>query len=138
MRTNDYWDQPTRAVTLTITMEAGKSSYDLPDKQLLQNNARWVGLIHREPGGSRKTKKGADLVNQNAFRASHLSLRDTTTDEYLREIPLELMLPKTGDNWFFRLPDKPFDIANSKISISDTSLIVEGEAYELTILYRCE
>lgn len=132
----NYWDSTVRAVTITIAMEAGKGSYELPDKQLLQNNARWIGIVCRDPGSDRKTRTGADLVNELAFKASHISLKDTVSDEYLREVPLELLTPKTGDNWFFRLPDKPFDIANSKISLSDPTLAVDGEEYELTIFYR--
>ena len=45
---------------------------------------------------------------------------------------------KQADNWFFRLPLQTFDIANSKIFISDVSTIVAGEEIELMIFYDDE
>jgi len=134
-RIENYWDARVKVMPITIKLESGVGSYDLPDKNILNNCSEWVGIGHREPAGNRKTRTGADLVNQNCFRAAHLRLRSEVDDDFLREVPLELIQNKTGDNFFFRLPGIPMDIANSKISISDTSTIVAGEEIELLIFY---
>jgi hypothetical protein len=132
----NYWDAKVKVMPITIKLEIGVGSYDLPDKNILNNCSEWVGIAHREPAGSRKTRTGAALINQNCFRAAHLRLRSEVDDDFLREIPLEIIQQRTsGDNFMYRLPGIPMDIANSKISISDTSTIVAGEEIELLIFY---
>ena len=131
----NYWDAKVKVMPITIKLESGVSSYDLPDKNILNNCSEWVGIGHREPAGNRKTRTGAALINQNCFRAAHLRLRSEVDDDFLREVPLEMIQHKTGDNFFFRLPAIPMDIANSKISISDASTIVAGEEIELLVFY---
>lgn len=132
----NYWEDHVKVAVVNIKLESGVGSYDLPDKSILNNCSKWVGIAHRTPAGSRKTRTGADLINQNCFRAAHLRLRSEVDDDYLREVPLELIeLRSTGDNNIFRLPNITMDIANSKISISDTSTIVANEEIELLIYY---
>jgi len=134
----NYWGQTAKCVVILLTTETGVSSYELPDKTILNNNSKWVGVAVREPAGSRKTRSGADLINQAAFRAAHITLRSEVGEDYFREIPLETLVIKQADNWFFRLPLQTFDIANSKIFISDVSTIVNGEEIELMIFYDDE
>lgn len=133
---SNYWAKPAKCVVILLKMSNGISSYQLPDKSILNNCSNWVGIGVREPGGSRKTRSGADLINQNAFRAAHITLRDNVSDDFLREIPLELLVTKQADNFFFRLPEQTFDIANSKVFISDVSTIVANEEIELLIFYQ--
>lgn len=134
--TPNYWTAPTKAMVINIRMEAGVTSYDLPDKSILNNCSHWVGIAHRVPANDRKTRNGRNLINQAAFRAAHLRLRSELDDDYLRQIPLEVIALRDGaDNNFFRLPGIPMDIANSKITISDAATIVAGEELELIIFY---
>ncbi len=133
---NNYWDDAVRVMPIIIRLRSGESSYELPDKTILNNCSQWVGIAHRAPGGDRKTRTGADLVNEDCFRAAHIRLRSDVDSDYLREVPLELIqLRETGDNNFYRLPGIPMDIANSKISISDVSTIVADEELELLVFY---
>ena len=133
---NNYWDDAVRVMPIIIRLRAGESSYELPDKTILNNCSQWVGIAHRIPGTDRKTRTGADLINQACFRAAHIRLRSDVDSDYLREVPLELIqLRDTGDNNLYRLPGIPMDIANSKISISDTSTIVADEEIELLVFY---
>lgn len=131
----DYWAQPAKVVPITIKLLAGVTSYELPDKSILNNCSHWIGIGHRSPAGNRKTRSGADIINENCFKAAHLTLRSETDEDFLREVPLELLELKSGDNFFFRLPNIPFDIANSKIKIADASTIVANQEIELLIFY---
>ncbi|MCG8332341.1 MAG: hypothetical protein MI974_31945 [Chitinophagales bacterium] len=135
-RVINYWDEPASIAVINIEMKAGKGDYDLPDKSILNNCSAWIGISCRAPGGSKKTRTGADLINSNAFNCAHIRLRSKVNEDYLREIPLEFIQRRDASEPFFRLPDMPFDIANSKISISDPSTITTGEEIELIILYR--
>lgn len=133
---NNYWEKNAKCVVILLKTETGVSSYELPDKTILNNCSNWVGIAVREPGGSRKTRSGADLINQAAFRAAHITLRSEVGEDFFREIPLEILQTKAADNFFYRLPPKTFDIANSKVFISDVSTISAGEEIELLIFYE--
>lgn len=133
---NNYWGKEAKCLVVLLTTEAGVSSYELPDKTILNNRSKWVGIGVREPAGSRKTRSGADLINQAAFRAAHITLRSEVGEDFFREIPLEVLQIRQADNWFYRLPTQTFDIANSKVFISDVSTISAGEEIELLIFYE--
>lgn len=132
---DNYWNVPAKCLAILLTTEAGVASYELPDKTILNNKSKWVGIAVREPGTGRKTRSGASLINQNAFRAAHITLRNEIGEDFFREIPLETLTFKEADNRFYRLPTRTFDIANSKVFISDVSTISAGEEIELLIFY---
>lgn len=133
---DNYWNKSAKCLAILLTTEAGTASYELPDKTILNNRSKWVGIAVREPGTGRKTRSGADLINQTAFRAAHITLRNEIGEDFFREIPLEVLTIKEADNRFYRLPDRTFDIANSKVFISDVSAIVAGEEIELLVFYE--
>lgn len=132
----NYWDEPAKIAVINIVMEAGKGDYELPDKNILNNCSAWIGVSCRAPGDGKKTRTGADLINAAAYNCAHFRLRSGVDKDYFREIPLEFIERRNASEPFLRLPDMPFDIANSKISISDPSTITAGEEIELIILYR--
>lgn len=132
-----YWDGDAKVVAINIVTRTGVGQYELPDKNILSNCAHWVAVAHRSPAGSRKTRKGAALINEAAFRCAHLTLRDEVSSDFLREVPLELTEIRSGTDGFgLRLPGNTIDLANSKIFISDVSTIVDGQEIELLVFYK--
>jgi hypothetical protein len=124
-----------KAVTINIKLVAGQTEYNFPDKTILNNRALWQGVYCREPGGSRKTNTGADLVNENCFRAAHLTLVSDVTNEEYRDIPLELCHYEDEGIRGLYVGGRCFDLANSSLKISDPSTITVGEEIEIVIFY---
>lgn len=136
--TNNYWDKEGRVKPVTIkTCTGDHGSYELPDKNIF--NKRAVRGIAVRPVENRKklTENGLNLVNEDVFYASFLSLRDSVSTEILTKIPLELLVFNSNSKErYYRIEPLVIDVANSKIICKNIAALADDEEYELYFLFE--
>lgn len=135
---NNYWDSEGRIKPITIkTCAEDHGSYELPDKNIF-NKRKVRGIAVRPPENRKRlTENGKNLVNEDVFYASFLSLRDSVSTEILTKIPLEFLVFDTNSKErFYRIEPLQIDVANSKVFCKNASALADDEEYEFYFLFE--
>lgn len=143
MEGSNYWDNPYRVIYAEIPLVAGTTEYKLSNilDEITQREV--YGIRIRLPNANAYTKKGAPLVTDAIFYASHLILVDSEEKNKIEQ-PLSSIAERTGgDNNFLRLNKRmqiDFTSGRSFIKYSGTSgalatAVAAGQAFEIEIMF---
>jgi hypothetical protein len=99
------------------------------------NHETITGIQVRRKGDNNALSiNGNDLVNDDAFDASFLTLKQRNAEVFER-IPLYNIHLATQQGTFYPVMIPLVDMYQSSIICSDSSLLVDGEDYELVVRY---
>jgi hypothetical protein len=132
----NYWEHDYQVKPVYIATQANVGAYDLPDKSILQQNKKVIGISIPVSAAGKKNETGKALLNTNAYACAYLVLNSDATTERLR-LRFEMFAPRSGgDNYFLRLPLDNIDIANSKVIIGDATTAANNEVIEIDFFYE--
>ncbi len=119
--------------SFAVEMSAGTDRYNLEYASPIQRETV-TGLQIRKKEGNAKSINGNDLVNDDAFLAAFLTLKQRNA-EVFENIPVYNVWKATEQGLWFPVNIPMIDMAQSHLFISDVSTVVDDEDFELTFKY---
>ena len=116
-----------------IVIAANQSEFKLEYNSPIQSEMV-TGIQVRRAATSRKTVEGNDIVNDNVFDSSFLTLKQRNA-EVFEKIPLTVIEQATLQGFWYDVKIPLIDMAQSSIKCSNPTAIVAGEEYELIVKY---
>lgn len=128
MKRVNFWEfDDLQMVNYPITITAGKSKYNFPDKSILGcDNACLVGFAIRDYDADRVSTNGTGLVSAAFIKSSFVTLNENSSTSYFMDMPLEWAIGKFDsgrENFFLRTPLKGVDLTNSFFRLANAALL---------------
>lgn len=121
---------------LSVTTKVGA-----PEQRLEQdspiNGRQIIGVQALKKTTGAKGLNGGDVVNDNVFLSSHLTLKQRNA-EVFEKIPLEVIYFATQNGCFYPVNIPFVDMANSTVNCKNSAALVADEEYVLVFKYLQE
>ena len=132
----NFWEfEDLQMVCYPMTIVAGKSMYNFPDKSILScQNACLVGFAIRDYDASRVSINGTGLVSAAFIKKSFLKFNTDTGTTFYQDLPMEWAIGKFDggrENFMLRFPLHGIDMTNSGFRLADSTELAANAGKDL-------
>ncbi len=120
--------------TFGVPVQTNKTEFKLEQNSRIHDQ-HVIGVQIERAEKEKKSINGNDLVNDDTFNSSYLTLQQRNT-EVAERIPLTLIEKWTNQGRWFPVDIPKADMAQSHVLCTNQSVLVAGEEYQLTFLYE--